>query len=745
VVESGIKTLHGGISQGGIGVNLGTVNQYAVAPEAPPAERVLMARRCLHAGLRDQATTLLEQAVAQGYNTMDTHYYRLLAAVSRRSPEELTNEEWWQLGRLLHVTPHADTPPPGPDPGGYTTAAWVVARLLFTAVEPPTTPTGGSTEGSAGTTATVPPQTGPTGPGGATGGVGAPAPPEGLAVLAGLPPERGEEVRDHLRQLIERVRRDARAGEDEVRLAQRRLGNERARRVPYFFTADPLPPPAPDPPMMAWPYAWPLAALIAAGAFVGALILLLTTFTEATQSPDESGVFMALSVQLLVAAALLLLLGQLPRARQVAYERRRRSGGIPVAAPARRGRRAGAVPPSPEAVRAEAVRADPVGRQRAQFRETVESLIHARFEEHTPAPSPYAGDWQTGSNQLRMELAEELTYRYWQSGSPAGLDWLIQRRAAEEAERWPGRRRSPREPRPRLPRTGAVLGVVLIALLYAQAQAGSAEAESTLGIILSLWTVTLIAGWLALRWLADADLTTEQQRRHAADRPAHAAWQDQLWRARPTDLQMAEWLDLDQRHLLREMRREHRMEDRDIIFSFFVTEAAHDCVRARVGGGPARYSAYLQKLFVLTGRGVWMSTWQVDFASGRHTGRNDVVFRYDSINSAMLETVGRGGVTAGDNMGAGLRHGGTTDGVPSEALRLVLANRQYLDVFLEDYALLDTTEQTGDLRELARESSGVSLGFRVLAALATEGKEWVEQRREYARRALLREATEGVS
>jgi hypothetical protein len=132
----------------------------------------------------------------------------------------------------------------------------------------------------------------------------------------------------------------------------------------------------------------------------------------------------------------------------------------------------------------------------------------------------------------------------------------------------------------------------------------------------------------------------------------------------------------------------------------------------------------------------------VDAATGIHTGRNDVVFRYDAISSAMLDTVGRGPEGNADDIGGALRYGpGDRDGPPREALRLVLANRQYLDVVLENYALLESGEDAGRLRELARDTSGAADGFRTLAALATEGKRWIDQRREYARAALLGPAT----
>ncbi len=66
----------------------------------------------------------------------------------------------------------------------------------------------------------------------------------------------------------------------------------------------------------------------------------------------------------------------------------------------------------------------------------------------------------------------------------------------------------------------------------------------------------------------------------------------------PGDEQMARWYDLDQRYLRREVLAEHRMEHRDILFSFFLVEGVPGCVRAKVKNGPPRYSQYRQTFYV---------------------------------------------------------------------------------------------------------------------------------------------------
>ncbi|KNE80182.1 MULTISPECIES: hypothetical protein [Streptomyces] len=777
----GIDALYGGITNGGIGVNHGRITQYFVEPGATPEERMETAWRCLRAGLRERAEQLLDEAVAQGHDSARLRYLRILAAVSHRATEELTDADWVRVREIL-----APPPAPGTDPEGFDTAVRAVHRLLTAAVSPQ-----GGTAGSANGAAPEPVE--PT------------AGTEAAALLAGLPDERRAEVEDHLRHVVRGIERDANDAEEEAAVHDRRFAHDRTRRVPLFFTADPLPP---QPPEHNGDSGWlPNVASgwgLAASAFVGGLVLALVRLGEdgadspdspapgnnwptgsgtvqgsgfgdpgvsdaAAASPDTTGMIV-LSVLLALGVVTATVAAARPMMRKRARTvRMRKWRAEPVAADGgtraaegfarlrlRRDTAARTRSPAGERPTADA-------RRRDRFRQTVTDLVQARFTEHTPDDrSDRATDWMRDSAEQRRELVAELTYCFWRSGTPAGLDWLIQRRAADEAARW--RAHGPaREPRwaPVVMQLGVGL-LVLLLLLVVIPMAVVGHGQYAL-LTATLWTTAGFAVWEAVWKAVLAERLDERRKTYDEDRVVHAEWSRYLADHRPDDVQLADWLDLDQRHLLREVLREHEMEHRDIVFSFFVLEAAPDCVRARVMGGPVRYSSYLVKLFVLTTSGVWTSTWLMDFTTGDHTGRSDVVFRYDAISSAMLKTLGR---TKGreDDAAASMdpdiaeleemvkEYGppGNDDRqdspLPSEALRLVLDNRQFLDVFLEDYALLDsTTETPGELRELARETSGVSAGFRILAALATEGREWFDQRRRHSCAVFLGEpATTGT-
>ncbi|GAB3126435.1 hypothetical protein GCM10027160_50090 [Streptomyces calidiresistens] len=736
--NSGIATLHGGISDGGIGVNHGTVYQYHVRPDASPQERARMAGRCLGAGLRERAERLFEEAVAGGLDTAEVRYGRLLAVVSRRSPEELSDADW-QRSRDLFPAPGVA---PSPDPDGYGAAARAVAWLLTAVLDPELSvrdPESGEVPAEAGT--------------GAVGGL----PPEPgtdvTAILADLPLARREEIEDHLRHMIEVLRRRLSDADEARALEEARLADRRAERVPYFFTADPLPPRAPDP--AAVPRWLPNARVGLAVTGVALLLGLVvgvvglassdsgggsgstgfdsgfgsdSGFDSSSSSSSEGEAGVGVVVGLLVGVGLaggLFALAHHRTAPRRLHERRLRLW-MPPAGPRPNGsggladrllrRRAGT---SAEA------RAEASARRREAFRSTVADLVDARYSALAPHDAAAAAHRMAATADRRTELTAELTHHHWRTGDAAGLDWLIQRRAAEDA------RRPLPAPRPTDPTGtsdgfrwarvigGITAGLCLLVLI------GLAMGTGVLWVTVIAWGIALYTGPETARVAALVRIHEEERKRWEEDSRWQRSWADTLLRNRPDDVRMARWLEVDKQRLRRAMLAEHRMENRDIIFDFFVLEAAPDCVRARVPGGPVRYSESVLKLFVLTGKGVWVSTWRVDSATGGHTGRNDVVFRYDAIGSAMLDTG-----PAGTEEGA-------TGRVPREALRLVLHNRQDVRVEMEDYALLgETGEGTESLRDLAREVSGAADGFRMLAALTTEGKEWFDHRRRQAHRAL---------
>ncbi|RMI28515.1 hypothetical protein, partial [Streptomyces triticirhizae] len=374
------------------------------------------------------------------------------------------------------------------------------------------------------------------------------------------------------------------------------------------------------------------------------------------------------------------------------------------------------------------------------FRARLAALAAARFAEARPAGGPGPAAWQFSTAHVQAELVDELATRYWQSGQPEGLDWWLQVRARRAASAW-AEGKLPSAPRSAFEQwRWARIGVLLVALgsaIPTLVLLGSAPGMAMAALLLCAAGVLVGIG-VASR-LVELALLAEEFASFGEEQREHAEWRAFLLAHRPVDEEMGRWLDLDQRALLRDVLREHRMAHRGIQFTFFVLEGAPDCVRAKVPNGPPRYSRYGLKLFVLTTAGVWVCAWEIDTATSRHDGRRDFVFRFDSISSVVLQTAGaQAGATGWQTVPQEQPPAG-------EVLRLVLNNREDLEVRIETHhQLASAGANLGQLRDVALDASGVSAGFRVLAALATEGEEWFGLRRAQSRRTFLDEAEPGV-
>ncbi|MEU5342039.1 hypothetical protein AB0H18_14585 [Streptomyces sp. NPDC020766] len=707
--NQGIQALD--VNVQGVGVNHGQVNQYVIGEDATAEEKLQQGVRSLRAGMRGRA----EQLIAKAVECSDTPsperlYYWALSIVSRRSPEDLTDEDWHKLRHALDLLRD--------DPGEYGAAGRALHELMRTSVSPPRA-------GEAGNRL------------------------DATLLLEDVPgDEIRAELKDHLRYLLRGIERDCLDAEEAGELGER-LAKNRKEKVPLFFTPDPelncpLPPLDPkfDP---------AIAGLLGGmGATLGVLLLIM-------QIPDDLLDNEKAVAWLAFTTGCLALAFGVPEWLRSTV-RNARSGEWQADPDGkvvfdqehnpfrRQGARLGAVLIHNKQWREEREQRAKERRRtkKAKFRRTVEAIVQDRFLDYEPKGSENAKQWRRHTERPRQDLIDDLTHRHWRTGAPGALDWLIQLRAKEIG----GRHVDPAQVRfeegfRRVRGLCALIGVVLLAVTVVRV---IPTRDPGMGLCAAALLVGGASG-ISLSVYHYARLRTYRRDReqYEADLLERGRWQSELTRGRPGDGQMARWYDLDQRYLRREVLAEHRMEHRDILFSFFLVEGVPGCVRAKVKNGPPRYSQYRQTFYVLTSSGVWVSAWNVDFATGEHDGRQDTVFRYDAISSVTVESVG---VRFGDSLreivsvseDGALRDVADEDSlVLHEALRLALHNGHRLTALLENYEqLFDSDhEDRVQLRRLALESSGITAGFRILTALATEGRQWFAQRRQRSYQAFV--------
>ena len=216
---------------------------------------------------------------------------------------------------------------------------------------------------------------------------------------------------------------------------------------------------------------------------------------------------------------------------------------------------------------------------------------------------------------------------------------------------------------------------------------------------------------------------------------------------RPSDVEMARWLDYDKLYVKNLAMNTAGLANRDLIAHAILTEAGYPCMRARVLFGPLRYSRYRVTVFLLTEAGVRQVSLDLDFLDGTLSYQRRTSFRYDAVSSARVTEVeiwldsGRRSVIALNDAHDGRQSPQEVNSpIVSQALRLSLTDGHVVDVVIEDAVggfLDQLREDKESLLELALDSSGVKNALRVLDSVAAEGRGWIQEERRRRNRRIL--------
>ncbi|MCZ7430024.1 hypothetical protein O7607_30100 [Micromonospora sp. WMMA1949] len=105
-------------------------------------------------------------------------------------------------------------------------------------------------------------------------------------------------------------------------------------------------------------------------------------------------------------------------------------------------------------------------------------------------------------------------------------------------------------------------------------------------------------------------------------------------KSKPTDAEMAHWLDCDRKILVEDTLRHYRMAAQDVIAQAFIEAPVPGFKRARVSKGPWRYSRYKLLLFLLTKDGVRQVTITLDFETMEFGDQQRLAYQYNSVVAA---------------------------------------------------------------------------------------------------------------
>ena len=416
--------------------------------------------------------------------------------------------------------------------------------------------------------------------------------------------------------------------------------------------------------------------------------------------------------------------------------------------------------------------------------------VELRFMDHDPDGANKRNEWRKETSGLRAALASHVRRHYVRPDQGLGeVDWLIKWHANRAKKRWnDGTLRKHRNEL----RAGGVMdgslfvtGIVAAAVGFICGAVGLFETDPGAGTLLIMVTAAgaaLIFGSRADAYYVHRDLYLAEsamaEAQYAEEQRRFQEWQHEL-NGRPTDEDMARWLDYDKFFIKSLAMRDRNLVNRNLVTHAILTEDRWPCPSARVLYGPPRYSHYRVTVFLLTEGGVRQVTMDLDFCTGRLSNPHSTSFPYEKIAWAKVAEAGwrfdsgdrrvvvfddkaNGGrraedADAEDSWDTTLRQSerpadlrrrlgqpasrngniGDLKDVDSlifaQALRLSLVNSEPIDIVVENFdrGFLDRLhENKAALLELALDNSGVAGAVRLLDTIAGEGPNWLRLQRE---------------
>ncbi|PRX50957.1 hypothetical protein B0I33_101109 [Prauserella shujinwangii] len=646
-------------------------NHYSYRDDDPPERKFEIALHFLCGGSPRMAERILDEVSRSGYGPTRFRYYHALAVLGGRSLNEIDDV-------VAEKVDYATRIPDGTEEDEWTASALVIRRIVGAAWYQD----GAATRDPA-------------------------LANEILGRIGTLPPERRTELHRHLDMLLSGVTEND-LGTDRLRaLDSERRRNSRAYRAWKFFEPDPAAPRR----RRTEPYrpGWPEVPHTASG-----LVLLVAGVLAGGWAATG-----ARNPALLLLTVLALLAGIATATR---YDTVLRTRAMTLRRKEKEHQGAAADLP-----------AQPGHWVTSEFTTRVARLVEDEFARAAPPSDP---NWERTTSGIRKRLAFIVADLYGNSRvEPGQLRWLVRFHARGTREALQdGSLRSHRADLapPLRERVGVAAGRCLaVAAAVTMVPMGGAVAAPLL----------LIGGVLGAHSLAS--IVAARQDGIAAQAEADAVLRDEQaeydrWRGvladRPSDDEMGEWLDRDKTYVLAAAVRDCGLAYRDLLSHVVLTQASGGANRARVSGGPLRYSSYHVIVFLLTKNGVRQVRFRLDFLHATLWSQERTAFRYQVLVAATISRSGNRYQPA---------HAATADHLvakaPSLGLRFVDGTSLTIrpDTAREDPAgspwnAPDTAE------ELALENSGITAALRILETVAAEGGDWTAREQQRRQRRMRR-------
>ncbi|MBY8870504.1 hypothetical protein K7640_01450 [Micromonospora sp. PLK6-60] len=374
-----------------------------------------------------------------------------------------------------------------------------------------------------------------------------------------------------------------------------------------------------------------------------------------------------------------------------------------------RAKDAGLLPPRPRRSEAPA----------SGFAGKVDRLFNRYFGRYVPRGADRAY-WLDQTAGIRRQLRDEVVELYREQRIPAErVAWLVRYLVSDVRQRWENDTLTAYRHELRIPTRTSLLRVGGLSLVAAGIF-WTAPALTSAPLAGGAWLLLAVAS--AVPAVRSSFRVVAEHRRVRADEAerfaeemareaAYRRWQRKL-SDKPTDTEMAAWLEGDRKVLVDQAMRQYRLRPSHVIAHAFIEAPADSCKKARYQRGPWRYSRYRLLLFLLTDDGVRQVNIDLDFEAVTHHTTQRLNYRFDAVAAVRID-----GIAA-----------------QRQTFELTLVNGEPISVRVSDPDIESEphTDDPTKVTELSVDASGLRHTLHVLEGVAAEGKEWIRHRRRRA-------------
>lgn len=325
--------------------------------------------------------------------------------------------------------------------------------------------------------------------------------------------------------------------------------------------------------------------------------------------------------------------------------------------------------------------------------------------------------WLADTAGIRNTLRDEIVELYRESR--IGVDrvnWLIGYLIRDVRNRWKAGTLWEYREQYRTARSAKLWCSLSLAALIIAAVDVIVTAIQTTPLLASIaaFAALLSGRFAAISWLRiiserrrSAEELQESQRLFEERQKAYQRWKKRLDSTRPSETEMEIWLNCDKTILLDEALQHYRLAWRDIIAHAFLQTPARYRKKARVSGGPWRYSKYDIRLFLITQDGVREVSTELDFEHVSLNGQERNNFRFDAVSSVHVARTGQ----------------------LSHTLELTLMNGPTRNIRVTDPEVRQSNpdENPENFSKINLDAAGFTHTLHILEGIAAEGKNWIDR------------------